>query len=747
MPSPTSQFCIYEFSKKFDSIQPKNGIWVSGGFEIDKTKAFFRSNYQSGDISAIPDQIRQAVIDGLFEIPNAYPPNPLKNEEFLQKVVNGQLDIAAPPLEDIALIARELGDYCVLAVATRQMDNKDFRSKLVGYRYFWLKTSDLNPQRPDLVDGIATLLFWWIEQKTPCFDMNPSSYGHSHNKNTPYSHKKLFYKHQITQQYRPLPKIVNSNLPCLFEPTTDKQFDVWNLHAQALHLCNIMQKPAWAWNVRKLTKPETFTVVYCADRASYDQFFSPVLKSIEPAKPDKSRIETSGAQISLSNSAQSDILSVDHSPSSSDPPISPNQDASNLKKYLEHVGTNSKSTDLRLLIDLYKKNPPSKHRDLWFNYVNQELLLINNAKRCNFHVRNLTLVSVFIGDIKSKGQSSPQSTDNVNFTEEEKELAIGYLNELSIDISIYESLDAYNQTVRKLKQNIANLRKSLSGEDESPGGDGKGSSGWPHSIIKLFMDIANRHYKLLIISIIPVFFLSFVLLKINPLTLMINKISGVAPSPQEPRSSKDANQKYTVQQLQAARTFIEEKSVTKECGASSSSAQTQECKIYTQTKNKLPNWPVLPNPPANAVIPQGQTSAPKMLAKSRGKDNPVELVIFLQQSLKVAGAATIGALGVFDQTLENAVKEFQEKRTECELYTKDDNGNRIFDGQSGEKTWQCLSDYVQKKQVIAVLDYEIQSMSQRKSESEIQQHITQCKSQKAKPKDFLECVTGKELPK
>ncbi|MFB8796641.1 MAG: hypothetical protein U7126_21020 [Microcoleus sp.] len=76
MPSPTSQFCIYEFSKKFDSIQPKNGIWVSGGFEIDKTKAFFRSNYQSGDISAIPAQIRQAVIDGLFEIPNALSTQP-----------------------------------------------------------------------------------------------------------------------------------------------------------------------------------------------------------------------------------------------------------------------------------------------------------------------------------------------------------------------------------------------------------------------------------------------------------------------------------------------------------------------------------------------------------------------------------------------------------------------------------------------------------------------------------------------
>ena len=55
----------------------------------------------------------------------------------------------------------------------------------------------------------------------------------------------------------------------------------------------------------------------------------------------------------------------------------------------------------------------------------------------------------------------------------------------------------------------------------------------------------------------------------------------------------------------------------------------------------------------------------------------------------------MGDLGVFDETLENAVKEFQENRKECELYRKDDNGKQltdnkgnpifVFDGQAGKK--------------------------------------------------------------
>jgi hypothetical protein len=722
----TPQFYIYEFSKKFDNIHQENGIWVSGGFELDKTKEFFRSNYQSGNIYEIPDEIRQAVVNGLFEIPNAYPPNQLRDEEFYKLVANKQLDIAHPPLENIALIARELGDYCILAVATRQMDDKGFRAKLVGYRYFWLKTSDLNPQRPDLVDGIATLLSWWNENGSLCFDMNPSSYEHSPNKNQPYLGERVIYKQFIRNKYQPVSKIYKSALPCLFEPTTDRQFDVWNLHAQALH--RVPLEPAWAWNVRKLTKPETFTVVYCADRASYDQFFSPVLKPIEPSATTGSITTTSGSP-NQSQQSDSSLNASLTTPSRSTSSSSP-QDTSDLEKYLKDVANNTESPSLRSLIEFYQKKPPNgkQHKDLWVNCVNKEVLKNPDKTLYQADVNYLMLVSVFIWDVQSQGKSGQQSTDN--FSENRKKWAIDYLDALSGSISKYES--TYKESVPNLKRNIANLRKSLSGEDESPGGDGKGSSDFPHSIIKLFIDIARRHYyQVPIILLILLVFFSFLPLEINPLKPMINKIFSVAPSPQERGSSKDENQKYTVQQLQAARKFIEEKSVTTECKDGGSFATPSECQIYKKTKSTLPDWPELPEPPQGAPITAGESSAPKMLARNRDKKNPYEMVIFLQQSLKISGAKKVGGLGIFDETLENAVKEFQKNK--CK---------QADDGQVGEETWKCLSNYVQKQQVIAILDYRIDSL--KKNNDDIEKTLEKCKKESPrKPEDFIKCVKPK----
>lgn len=726
-----TQIHIYEFSKQFNHIECKESIWVSGGFEVEKSQAFFRSNYGNGNITEIPDEIRQAVVSGLFEIPNAYPPNPLSNEEFHQKVANQQLNIAHPPLEDIALIAKELGDYCILAVATRQMDDK-WRSKMLGYRYFWLKISNLNTQRPDLVDGIATLLLWWTENGSLCFDMNPSSYEYSPNKNKPYLGERVIYKQFIRNKYQPVSKIYKSALPCLFEPTTDRQFDVWNLHAQALH--RVPLEPAWAWNVRKLTKPETFTVVYCADRASYDQFSSPVLKSFEPSPTTGSITTTSGSpnQSQQSDSSLNANLTIQSRSISS----SSTQDTSDLEKYLKDVANNTESPSLRSLIEFYQKKPPSKHKDLWRNSVNQDPLHNPNKKRYQADINSLVLVAVFTWDIitPSKGQSSPQSTDDDKLTEQEKQWAIDYLDALSENISEYESQTTYNQTVRKLKQNIADLRKSLSGKDESPRGDGKGLSGWPHSIIKLFMDIASRpYYQWLIIPIILFFFLSFLPLEINPLKPMINKMAGVVPPPSEPKSGQP-DKEYNTEQLEKAKKFITDPSVsvTEQCENDASSVNSESCQVYVQTKSKLPDWPKLPDPPRGF--------SEKLLTKKR--ENPSEIIEFLQQGLRVVGAEKVGNLGQFDETLENAVKEFQKKK--CQ---ENDYGQENDDGQVGENTWQCLSKYVQKAQVIAVLDDQIESLNQRQQASEVQQHIEQCKSTNSLPKDFIKCVTGKELPK
>jgi Putative peptidoglycan binding domain len=761
MPSPTSQCCIYEFSKKFDNIQQKNGIWVSGGFEIDKTKAFFRSNYGQGIINEIPFEIRKAVIDGLFEIPNAYPPNPLRNEEFYQKVANRQLDIAHPPIEDIALIARELNDYCVLAVATRQMDDK-WRSKMVGYRYFWLKTSDLNTyftQQVDgfitatqswmkqcttklynfvhnseinlheqeflqRIDGIATLLLWWHKQGYPCFDMKQNSDENRTNKSQPCFSQQIIFQEEIISKYPKINKNSFPNLPVFFGP--DEQLDYFNLHAQALHLCNTtMQKPAWAWNVRKLTKPETFTVVHCADRASYDQFFSPVLKPIEPSATTGSITVNSG---SSNQSQQSDsslnasLTTPSRSISSSSTP-----DTSDLEKSLKDVANNTESPSLRSLIEFYRKKPPKQHQELWRNCFNQEVLKNPEKIQYQVEVNHLILVGVFIWDVQSQGESGQQST--YNFSEKHKNWAIEYLNNLSASISKYENTD--KQSVSQLKRNIADLRKSLSGEDPSQGNDNL-----LESALKLLKNIGGNNYSRLTMGlfIILVFF-SFLPLEINPLKPMINKIFSVAPSPQEPGASKDANQKYTVQ-LQAARKFIKEKSVTTECKDGGSFATPSECQIYKKTKSTLPDWPELPEPPQGAPIKAGESSAPKMLARNRDKKNPDEMVIFLQQSLKISGAKKVGDLGVFDETLEKAVKEFQKNK--CK---------QPDDGQVGSETWKCLSNYVQKQQVIAVLDYQIESLKPGETDLKIEEHIQKCKNSDPKnlqklilPEDFIKCL-------
>ena len=87
----------------------------------------------------------------------------------------------------------------------------------------------------------------------------------------------------------------------------------------------------------------------------------------------------------------------------------------------------------------------------------------------------------------------------------------------------------------------------------------------------------------------------------------------------------------------------------------------------------------------------------------------------------------------FDETLENAVKKFQKQ---C---------RRTQDGDVGPNTWKCLSGYVQKKQVVAILDYQIESLNQGKNNREIEEHIQGCKNRnELKPEDFIKCVKASE---
>ena len=113
---------IYEFSRKF--LEPK---W-SDTFNQYVTTGFDKEiGWES---KKVPKDIINVVHNHLLRINDNYPPQE----------------------NNIALIARELKNYAILAVATRLMDDR-YRP-LVGYRYFWLK----KPSRNDKIDGVGTLL-------------------------------------------------------------------------------------------------------------------------------------------------------------------------------------------------------------------------------------------------------------------------------------------------------------------------------------------------------------------------------------------------------------------------------------------------------------------------------------------------------------------------------------------------------------------------------------------------------------
>lgn len=129
------------------------------------------------------------------------------------------------------------------------------------------------------------------------------------------------------------------------------------------------------------------------------------------------------------------------------------------------------------------------------------------------------------------------------------------------------------------------------------------------------------------------------------------------------------------------------------------------------------------------MIPVWQELFPNYIIKKNDLNG--EIIEYLQQGLIVSEKANITYRGHFLEETETAVKNFQSIR--C---------GQTNDGQVGEMTWKCLSDYVQKQQVLAVIDYKIESLRQKKQANETQKHINQCKADKNRPKDFIDCITS-----
>lgn len=224
---------IYQFSRKL--LEPKwskrHECYVSTGFDREI----------GGENQEVPPEIANAVHNHACRINDSYPP------------------------QTIALISREIGKYALLAVATALRDDSD--RPLIGYRYFWLE----KPSQDGEIDGIGTLLEWWITQGSPTFQLQPSS---SSPKTPPKASSSWLNRHDFLKKYSTdsvkisIKKIEQekkySRSPLYLDNITFE--DCREFHALALSLqANDSSPLNWAFRVSQLEIPEQFSLVYTQD--------------------------------------------------------------------------------------------------------------------------------------------------------------------------------------------------------------------------------------------------------------------------------------------------------------------------------------------------------------------------------------------------------------------------------------------------------------------------------------------------
>ncbi|MFB2968602.1 hypothetical protein ACE1CD_06495 [Aerosakkonema sp. BLCC-F183] len=244
-----NKFKIYEFSRGFHRREI-DGQWVSGGY----AELIAQESY------SVPEEIQRAVAQGYFKIKNGYAPNP----------------------GDKALIAREFKEYSVLAVATRERDDK--ARYPTGYRYFWLiksqikainsisrEPSDIENESRKL-DGVRTLLEWWIENKKPCFQMNPNA-KKAEKINFYYDRFYVTFNKSACHQNIGLDLIyqvdkLGQTLLVWEESRNSADINYEEIHSLALQ-ANYNKRPIyWAANVRRLEHPQRFIAIHCADKSA-----------------------------------------------------------------------------------------------------------------------------------------------------------------------------------------------------------------------------------------------------------------------------------------------------------------------------------------------------------------------------------------------------------------------------------------------------------------------------------------------
>ncbi|MFN6460763.1 MAG: hypothetical protein RMZ41_002815 [Nostoc sp. DedVER02] len=224
---------IYEFSRAFENVHysDKYNSWVSGGYASEKINRFNKTPH--------PD-IRKAVTSGYFSLNDSYPP------------VNGE----------VALIGCDLGIYSLLAVANGQID--DGNRPTIGYRYFWLEKEKDDTE----IDGLGTILSWWLQSEKPQFDMEKARYQETPEVSLTDVVTRETFKAEfeaaianiVSEPLIPYIKVVNSPNYWL-----QKYPDYIQCHYIAYYFSlDYDRNLTWAWNVRRLIHPENFISIYAA---------------------------------------------------------------------------------------------------------------------------------------------------------------------------------------------------------------------------------------------------------------------------------------------------------------------------------------------------------------------------------------------------------------------------------------------------------------------------------------------------
>ena len=75
--------------------------------------------------------------------------------------------LTSPTGNTKAILCRQIGDYSLLAIATKEFE-EDYPRAFTGYRYFWLEAPFQGA-----VEGIITLINWWLKSDQPSFVPEP----------------------------------------------------------------------------------------------------------------------------------------------------------------------------------------------------------------------------------------------------------------------------------------------------------------------------------------------------------------------------------------------------------------------------------------------------------------------------------------------------------------------------------------------------------------------------------------------